>query len=221
MQILDYTKKLRRFNALELSILDALIKEYLEKDSVFDFLKEIDIVKNFDILWYYDSNGKAMAGYHLLMDKTIYVACNFCGSDPQYIINEDGYDMFAVSRVITMFSSIIHEAYHYYQHKHVYKSKYILLQLPIIRDLTIEKEAYAISDYIDKLKLLETFNQLRECLFKIKYNFQESYFFTREEKELRKIFIQQNLNPVNYWNYTEMIKNLIEELKELIQNEKI
>ena len=214
MQIIDYTKKLRRFNTLELSVLDALIKEYLEKDSLFDFLKEIDLTNTFDILWYYDSNAKAMAGYHMLMDKAIYVACNFCGGeDPKLIIEKDGYDMFAVTRVIIMFSSIIHEAYHYYQHKYVYKSKFILLQLPIIRDFTIEKEAYAISDYIDKLNIIEKFTQIREFLFKIKYNFQESYFFTKNEKTLRKIFIQQKLNPANYWNYEGVIKNLIEELE--------
>ena len=52
MQIIDYTKKLRRFNTLELSVLNALIKEYLEKDSLFDFLKEIDLtnVKVLDML---------------------------------------------------------------------------------------------------------------------------------------------------------------------------
>lgn len=61
MQIIDYTKNMRRFNNLELNVLDALIKEILLKDSIFDFLKEIDIVNNFDILWYYDSNGKALA----------------------------------------------------------------------------------------------------------------------------------------------------------------
>ena len=47
MQIIDYTKKLRRFNTLELSVLDALIKEYLEKDSLFDFDEVIDEVTLF------------------------------------------------------------------------------------------------------------------------------------------------------------------------------
>ena len=96
---------------------------------------------------------------------------------------------------------------------YTWKSKFILLQLPIIRDFTIEKEAYAISDYIDKLNIIEKFTQIREFLFKIKYNFQESYFFTKNEKTLRKIFIQQKLNPANYWNYEGVIKNLIEELE--------
>lgn len=152
----------------------------------------------------------------MFMNKTIYVSCDaFCGKDENDFFENDGYDRFAFDRVLIMLSSIIHEAYHYYQHKHVYKSKYFFLQLPIIRNFSIEKEAYAISDYIDKLNLIEKFNQLRECLLKIKYNFQESYFFNKDEKELRKIFIQQNLNPANYWNYAGMIKNLIEELKKI------
>lgn len=213
MQIIDYSKNLRRFNNLELSILDALIKEVLLKDSIFNFLKEIDIVKNFDILWYYDNNGKALAGYQMCMNKTIYVSCGmFCGKDPADFFNNDGYDRFAFDRVLIMLSSIIHEAYHYYQHKHVYKAKYFFLQLPIIRNFSIEKEAYAISDYIDKLNLLEKFNQLRECLLKIKYNFQESYFFNKDEVKLREILLSQKLDPMRFWNFDCTISSLIANL---------
>lgn len=212
MQIIDYTKRLRKFNNLELSILDLLIKEFLEKDSMFDFLKEVDLLHNFDILWYRDSNGKAMAGYQMMMNRTIYVASNFVGTDEDFL-DRDGYDQFAFNRVATMLSSIIHEAYHYYQHKFIYKYKYILLQLPIIRDHTIEKEAYAISDYIDKLDILGSVNQLQECLLKIKYKFQESYFFGRYEKDLRDIIISRELNPMDYYHYDGLVSSLIKELK--------
>jgi hypothetical protein len=83
----------------------------------------------------------------------------------EYDYKGDAFDVISIC-----FGTILHELKHYWQLKNYGCVLYGLLQLPIIRNYTIEKSAYQISDYVTSLKISERII-CKECVYlKAKYN---------------------------------------------------
>lgn len=177
MSIVNYTKDLIMFNSYEISVLKLLINELdlLNKED-FYFLNEIDIDK-IEFYWYKDSNNDNLGGFHLLSNNCLYINRGYFSnwSDSSY--------MSMMNQIVSAFPTIVHELCHCWQFN---KNKflYILLQFPFVRNLTIEKQAYRISDWLYDNNFIEKYSPKQIVELKKEYNFPPIYYDDFEKRYL-------------------------------------
>lgn len=212
MSILDYCKQLYLFTPYEYEVIQMLIKEYIDgKTNLFDYLKQIDL-NEIQFYWYRDSNEDVLGGFHSLSydPKTkkyaIYINMFF-----QEVKLKNSIDTIALC-----LDTILHELKHFYQLKRYGFFVYGILQLPIIRQFTIEKSADKISDCVCSLKIPTLLN-IREIIFlKVKYNI-NAYYLNDKEKEIIALIqnkhvdlneFRQNVKLISYRQIEEYLKNI-------------
>lgn len=175
MSVVDYTKDLIMFDDYDLQIISMMINQLkLKEKEEFKFLNEISL-KDVQIYWYTDKNKDVLGGFHFFSFNVIYInEVKNIGKKQWKFINK-------AQKVIQMFPVILHELCHYWQFK---KNPvlYFFLQFPVIRNFTIEKQAYKIENYVyDNNKFMNmSFKKIAQL--KQKYNF-SSLQFDEKEKE--------------------------------------
>jgi len=177
MSILDYTKNLTLFDSYEIRLIEMMIEELdLEETDDCMFLEEINL-SEVEIYWYSDSSENVMGGFHMLGKNALYINREYFGAyETESYVQKMLY-------VVSAFPTIIHELCHYWQFKS-HPILYFFLQLPKIRDFTIEKQAYRISDYLEANSKFNNMSikELTEC--KKKYNFPKNYYDATELRYL-------------------------------------
>lgn len=178
MSVFDYTKELILFNSYEIKVIQMMIQELkLKEKPEFKFLNEIDL-NEVEFFWYKDSSDDNLGGFYLFSKNAIYI--NHCGMKNDEI--NDGY-LSSMNHIIIVFGTIIHELCHYWQ----FKSNpvlYFILQFPIIRDYTIEKQAYKISNYLQENNIFKNLGIEDLVKMKKKYNFSKNYYDEIQKKFL-------------------------------------
>lgn len=180
MSVFDYTKKLILFSPYELNVIQMIIQELeLKKMDMFKFLNEIDL-NEVEFFWYKDSSEDNLGGFYFLSRNAIYI--NHCGMKDQ-VDENDYYNL--MNHIIIVFGTIMHELCHYWQCK---KNPllYFVLQFPVLRDYTIEKQAYEISDYLKNNNKFNNLGFIELIKMKQKYHFSENYFSEKQKKILNK-----------------------------------
>lgn len=211
MSVLDYCKQLRLFSSYENQIIELLIKQYANKSPMFDYLKKINLNK-IQFYWYCDSDENVMGGFHLYGKdfKTakypIYLNDIY---EIRYNFLNDYNKIFMA--IIGVFDTILHELKHYSQLQNFGYIIYNILQLPYIRNFTIEKQAYKISDYIYNLNLYGKTSNVDIFFLKIKYNINIEYF-NSQQKILKEKIQQKHLTKQYFENKLKIlnIKNMLE-----------
>lgn len=201
MSVLNYTKNLKLFDNYEYHCINAFIKEYIDtSDPLFAFLNVLK-PQDVQIYWYHDSNENVLGGYHLLSGfmnnkYAIYINDIFEDTDIQQTEKQDEnyISMFnnSMDKVYLTFPTIIHELKHYSQFQIYGKLIYGILQLPIIRQFTIEKEAYKLSDILQKKLQNASLGGADNLILKIKYKFPQIYF-NKRQLQIKKILDKNNI----------------------------
>ena len=177
MSIIDYTKKLTMFDSYDIQIIEMIIKQLkLKENSDFAFLNEISL-SEVQFYWYTDSDKNILGGFHLFSFNVIYI------NEVNWNITQELKYTNKAQKIIQVFPIIIHELCHYWQFK---KNPivYLFLQLPFIRDWTIEKQTYKIQDYLHQNNVFTGMNIKQVAEMKKKYNFAPIWF---DEKQLKFI----------------------------------
>ncbi len=139
MSVFDYRKSLEGFSIYELQICQMLIDNLVDfRDSDFSYLKEVGL-KDVKIYWYSDSSPQVLGGFYLLSNNCLFINREFV-SDID-LNSKSG----KASRILMVFPTIMHELCHFWQSRK-YKWLYFLMQLPIVREFAIERQANRISD---------------------------------------------------------------------------
>lgn len=184
MSVFDYMKELTLFDNYENKVIKMLIDELnLYQHYDFKFLNEINL-NNVEFFWYKDSNDQVLGGYHFLSyDYTNKKYAIYINKIFQYNSNENNTSAFyqKMNNIILVFPILLHQLCHYWQAKK-YPYLYFILQLPIIRDYTIQKQAYRISDYLYSNNWIQFLGIKDLIKLKQKYNFQECYYDEIQKK---------------------------------------
>lgn len=183
MSVLDYTKQLYLFTPYEVNVIKILIQQYINKNSkIFTYLNEIDL-NQVQFFWYKDSNENVLGGFHILSyDPKVCKYAIYINMFFEYENKGDQFDVISLA-----LGTILHQLKHYHQLKTLGYFWYGLLQLPIIRNYTIEPAAYKISDYINVLKLQNRITLKQKIYLKIKYNVSDNYLSKRQLKIINEI----------------------------------
>lgn len=212
MSVLDYCKQLKLFSSYENQIIELLIKQYAIKSPMFDYLNKINLNK-IQFYWYCDSDADVMGGFHLYgkdyKTEKYAIYLNDLYQLRYNFLNDYNKVFMAVTGV---FDTILHELKHYSQLQQYGYILYNILQLPYIRNFTIEKSAYEISDYIYGLNLFGKISDSDIFFLKMKYNVNIEYFNSKEkqlkqkieQKNLTKKYFQDNLKILNVKNMLDM-----------------
>ncbi len=139
MSVFDYIEGISLFTPYELKCLDMYIEEYVPKDDpLFAYLKDVS-VRDVELFWYCDRDPEVLGGYWLLSRNVIYINRSFA-----WVYDGEGMHA-AANRVAMVFPTVMHELCHYWQSRK-YGPLYLLMQLPLVREFAIERQANAISD---------------------------------------------------------------------------
>lgn len=177
MSVIDYTRNLKLFDSYDRRFLEMMINEYKLKDNtLFDYLNDIDL-DDVDIYWYEDSDPQVLGGFHMISQNVIYLNIQ------NKTENEKTKYITKGNNVIMSFPTIMHELCHYWQFQKN-RLTYLFLQLPIVRDYTIEKQAYKISDYLDDHNDLLCKSVKDIANLKKEYGFPQNQFDELQKKEL-------------------------------------
>lgn len=180
MSIFDYTKNLILFNSYEIKLIQMMIEELdLKSKNEFNFLNEISL-DEIEFFWYLDSSEDNLGGFYYFSKNAIYI--NHCDMKNN-LDNEDSYYSQSMNHIIISFGTIIHELCHYWQCKN-HPILYFVLQFPFIRDYTIEKQAYKISNYLQENNKFKDLGFVDLIKMKQKYNFPKNYYDKMQKKFL-------------------------------------
>lgn len=189
MSVLDYCKQLYLFTPHERNVINILIKEYVDiSKQMFDYLKYINI-DDVQFYWYKDKNEDVLGGFHNLSydPKTkkyaIYINMFF-----EYDNRGDAFDIISMC-----LGTILHQLKHFSQLKQFGYLLYGVLQLPIIRNYTIQTSAYKISDYVDSLNISAKLIVREHIYLKAKYNISD-YNLNENEKKIITIIKDKKVN---------------------------
>lgn len=175
MSIIDYTKKLTMFDSYDIRMIEMMIDQLkLKENPDFAFLNEISL-SEVQIYWYTDSDKNVLGGFHLFSFNVIYInEVNWNTLQTLKYANK-------AQKIIQVFPIVIHELCHYWQFKKN-PIAYLFLQLPFIRDWTIEKQTYKIQDYLHQNNVFTGMNIKQVAEMKKKYGF---YSYEFDQKQLR------------------------------------
>ena len=183
MSVFNYTKNLTLFDNYDVQIIKMIISQLnLENKNLFSFLKEINI-DDLQFFWYTDNNSDVLGGFHYLSydfkkhKYAIYLNRFFNEDEQLSYFNK-------MTHIILAIPTIIHELYHYWQSiKYFYI--YWFLQLPLIRNFTIQKHAYLLSQYLYQNNFIQNLSIKQQVKLKCKYNISKIYFDQFEKKILQ------------------------------------
>ena len=176
MSVLDYMKDIQLFDSYQLKTIQMVIEQLkLKQNKMFSFLDDIDL-NQIQFFWYSDSEEDVLGGFHFPSGNAIYINRN-CYCDCNLKLHYTA----KTNRIIAAFPVIMHEIYHYWQFV-TFSLIYIFLQLPLIRQFTIQVNAYKISDYLYDNNTLINLSPKEIVLLKQKYNFDINYYDERQKK---------------------------------------
>lgn len=175
MSVFDYRNAVE-FTDYETCVLRMLVYEYCY-DRTFDFLDDIDL-DEIRLFWYEDRNPDVLGGYYFLCSNRIFLNKGAVQGDPSTWAGR-------LERVVAMFPVIMHEMVHYWQRRR-YGLLYVLLQIPFVRDITIERNAYAVQDALYGNQELVGGSLLHYAKMKRKHGFPVEQFDDIEIAMLRK-----------------------------------
>lgn len=139
MSVFDYKTGLEGFSIYELQICQMLIDKMVDfNDPDFSYLKETGL-GDVKIYWYSDSNPQVLGGFYLLSRNHLYINREFVSYADLDTWSGKAY------RIAMVFPTIIHEMCHFWQFRE-YGLLYLLMQLPVVREFAIERQANRISD---------------------------------------------------------------------------
>lgn len=214
MSVLDYTKNLKLFTPFEYFCINMFIKEYVDtSDPLFAYLNVVK-PQDVEIYWYKDSNSQILGGFHLISGLNSKNGKYAIYINNIFEVNElDIIDPYAnqFDYVYMTMPTILHELKHYSQYLIYGKLIYMILQLPIIRQYTIEKQAYKVSNYMEQ-KLEGTLSLSSMLKLKMKYKCSQMYF-NKRQLQIKKTLEQNNLD-YSCLNGDIIINHVIEELKQ-------
>lgn len=205
MSVLDYTKQLYLFSPLEYNIIKMFIAEYINtKSEMFKYLTKFDL-NEVQIFWYKDSNDDNLGGFHSL---------SYDSQNKKYAIyinlffDHNSYNSFDI--MFLCFDTILHELKHYHQLKTYGWLLYMFLQLPIVRNYTIEKSAHDISNFVQKMNLSSKMILRQYIYLKAKYNVSDCYL-NKEEQKIIETIKNKNVDIETIRHHQELFTyNLIE-----------
>ena len=148
MSVLDYAGTIYCMSPYQRMMAGVMLEELLEgEDSgLFSYLDDVSL-DDMDIYWYFDRDWDVLGGFYYLSGNCMYLNVNGIGS----CWGTDGVDLRYLpfdrqdGLVLSALPTMMHELRHYWQSRK-YWWAYPLLQLPVVREFTIEKAAYAVSD---------------------------------------------------------------------------
>lgn len=195
MSIINYCEKLKMFSSYQISVVKLLTKQFMQKDNILSF--NIDQALNqVQIYWYKDSNDDNLGGFSAIGKDiktkkwSIYVN-NIFTTKELFGQEQQNYGM-VFTQVSLVLNTILHELTHYYQYKKN-PVMYYVLQLPFIRNYTIQAQAYAVSDYVNNHTQLNGLNMVDELCLKIKYNIAD-FYLNEKERQIKKYILQNNID---------------------------
>lgn len=198
MSIINYCQKLRMFSTYEIDVVKLLTKEFIQKDGILTF--DIDeILKQIQVYWYKDSNDDNLGGFSAIgkdskMKKwSIYI--NDIFSTQQNFSQEQQDYSVVFNQINLVLGTVLHELTHYVQFK---KNPlvYYVLQLPVLRDYTIQTQAKAVSDYVYNEPNLNKLNMIDELCLKIKYKIND-FYLSKKQRQVKKYILE---NKIDYMN---------------------
>lgn len=193
MSVIDYCKKLSMFSNCQLQVIKILIQQYLNNDETFAYLKDINL-NQVQFFWYKDSNQDVLGGFHFF---------GYSSKNQKYAIyindvfNQQHNNTNAFSFVQLVFQTIVHELKHYWQMKKFGWVLYFVLQMPVIRQFTIQRQAKKVSQKIIDMKM-SNLNTVEQFILKIKYNISTIYL-SEQEKKLKQLIKQKNIDVVSLY----------------------
>lgn len=174
MSVFDYRNSVE-FTEYEYRLVRMFISEFCHGIE-FEFIDEIDL-DELKMYWYEDRSEDVLGGFYYLQRNRIYLNSLFAdGCSRMTWIGR-------MNRVAMMFPTIVHEMCHYWQSRKLWIF-YLFLQIPGIRDITIERQAYAVQDILyDNPRLLGgTVAAYAEM--KKRHGFEDCYFDDVEKDAL-------------------------------------
>ena len=182
MSIFDYCKDLKLFDDYELSVIEMFIKEYnMYEINETIFLKDINIRKDVELFWYRDGNDNVLGGFHALSPRAVYIDIPPSTNDKKAPYTGK------MGRIIYRLPVIIHELCHFYQMKKLGPVLYFIVSLPLIRNFTIEKQAYLVEDKIIEIHADICKKSDFQCeAMKVKHGFSKNYFDGIAKKKLKE-----------------------------------
>lgn len=175
MSVFDYRENME-FTEYEYRLVKMFIAEFCHGIE-YDFLDEIDI-DEVKMYWYKDSSPDVLGGFYYFQSNRIYLNQTFASNCN--LLTWHG----RMNRVAMMFPTIVHELCHYWQSKS-FGIFYLFLQLPIIREVTIERHAYVIQDLLYERSELVGGSVEQYAKMKKRHGFEDCYFDDFELDALR------------------------------------
>lgn len=182
MSVLDYREN-EAFSDYERRVVSMFMEEYCHGED-FRFLEDVDI-DGVDMRWYSDRSEKVLGGFYYFQGNRIYLNREYARSC------DTGTWAGRMNRVCLMFPVIIHELCHYWQSRH-YGLLYLLLQIPVIREFTIETQAYRIQNVLYDCRELNGGSLAYFAKLKRRHGFEQRYFDEIELKMLEKEDLKSN-----------------------------
>ena len=223
MSVIDYCKNVRLFSIDQEKAVIALTKQYFS-GGLFRFQIQ-QVLKQVQLYWYRDSNQNNLGGFHMLSkdpkSKKYAIYINWFFDTSKDFGNSELDNPFFLQnifgRISCVLGTILHQLTHYMQFKQL-GWKYFVLQLPILRNYTIQYQAYAISKLVQDDERFRQMNVLDQFCLKVKYKFNQKLFFSKAQLHAKKIIQENNFDYMT--NLFQKKDLLISSVQQCVLNSK-